>query len=418
MRRERTIQIVLVSVVVILLLLNIVQFMLYSEKSTGVSEEDVPMQISELKGENWESKIGETVTVGGYYIENNGIPMLITDPDLLTIRRPMDPTEYVLIDAPFSNATMLGQYHLKGEVERSTDVNEKIFLKKELATLIMKPVIDQIPQYYVHYNITVPPEHSSIKYAVLISGAFTLQDSWPSFWNDLKLVYSVLVNQYNYDPYNIYVLFSNGDAPDDDIPVDYSATPSNIDIVLEHLASVMDPQDQLLFYATDHGGSYEAYGFEPDSDAASTDEFIALWNKTGYTDDRLNNMLYHITFSKAIIILDMCDSGGFTWDLSRDNRIIMTASREDEGARDHPDYPNGDFTYNLFRAFQNIPITHADKDSNGLVSVAEAFNYASLVSILEQTPTYDDNGDGVSHYFDIPNGGVVEDEGRNGLTYL
>jgi hypothetical protein len=116
--------------------------------------------------------------------------------------------------------------------------------------------------------------------------------------------------------------------------------------------------------------------------------------------------------------MDLCHSGGYTWDLSRTDRIIMTASSEEQGSFDHPDYPNGDFTYNLFNAFDGKWYAPADQDNNGRISVAEAFNYAAVMSIPAQTPTYDDNGDGVSHYGNIANGGPVEDEGRLGNTYL
>jgi len=50
--------------------------------------------------------------------------------------------------------------------------------------------------------------------------------------------------------------------------------------------------------------------------------------------------------------------------------------------------------------------------------VAEAFNHAAEASMADQTPNYDDNGDGVSHFGGISNGGVVEDDGRLGNTYL
>ena len=55
---------------------------------------------------------------------------------------------------------------------------------------------------------------------------------------------------------------------------------------------------------------------------------------------------------------------------------------------------------------------------DGLVTVSEAFNWAQLVSIKAQTPTYDDNGDGIYHFGPISNGGVVEDDGRLGATTL
>ena len=118
--------------------------------------------------------------------------------------------------------------------------------------------------------------------------------------------------------------------------------------------------------------------------------------------------------------MDLCYSGGFTWDLkAHSNRIIMSACLESQGAVDNPSVPNGDFTYNFIRALKknNWEYAIADMDFNGKVSVAEAFNFAAMASVSYQTPTYDDNGDGVSHSGFIPNGGV-SDDGRLGNTYL
>lgn len=417
MGKEKTIQLILVIVIVALLLLNLTQFLMYSNKSTGVGQEDVPVEISEIKGDDWEDKVGQTVTVGGTYVENNGIPMLISDPGLLKIKRPMNSTEYIRLDLAVEQPSLYAEYNIKGKVLASTNATEKVYLEKHKYTLIKKPIVNEIPQYIIHYDIAPYIEHSGSKYAVLVSGGWTAQDSWPSFWNDLKLVYKVLVENYYYDPANIFVLYDAGVGKDSEIPVHYAATPANIDTVLIHLAQVMQSDDKLLFYATDHGGFYGTGGLEPGA-ADNPDEFIALWGMTGYYDDWLNTRLNAINFTKAIIILDLCFSGGFTWDCSRDNRIIMTASTELQSAFDHPDAPNGDFTYNLFAAFAQLSWVNADEDNNGMISVAEAFNFAAAVSISAQTPTYDDNGDGVPHYSNIPNGGMVEDEGRNGLTYL
>ena len=249
--------------------------------------------------------------------------------------------------------------------------------------------------------------------------AGTPQDAWPSFWNDLVLVYSALVQNYNYDPANIYVLYNNGYGYNSKIPVDLAATAVNIDSTLDDLADVMMEGDTLFFFATDHGGQYNMGGVEPGDNTVDKDEFIALWNYGVYFDDWLKEKLDAINCSKAIIILDLCHASGFTWDLrGHSNRIIMSACLEEQGAYDKPGYPGGDFTTNLFTAFRGRWGVDADLDNNGKVSVAEAFNYAAETSIHAQTPTYDDNGDGVAHYSEISNGEMVEDDGRLGNTYL
>ena len=417
MERGKIIQLVLVFVIVILLVLNVFQFMVYNDDE-GVSREDVPIQIADLKGDDWEDLVGDTVTVEGYYIENNGMAMLISDPSLTQIRRPLNATEFLRVETALpGEPVQLGKYLLKGKVMASENVPEKVYLNNDIFSLLSTPVITY-PIGIIDIPILIPPEHSATKYAVLISGGWTPQDAWPSFWNDLVTVYAALVQNYNYDPANIYVLYNGGYGYNTKIPVDYAATAANIDLTLGILAEVMEEGDTLFFFATDHGGQYNNPGVEPGGNA-DKDEYIALWNVGAYFDDQLNAKLDAINCSEMIIILDLCHAGGFTWDLrGHSNRIIMGACTEEQGAYDKPGYPGGDFITNLFAAFTGRWGVDADLDDNGKVSVAEAFNHAAHVSIPKQTPVYDDNGDGVSHYGSISNGMVVEDDGRLGNTYL
>lgn len=417
MGRSKALTVFLLVLVVLLVGLNLYQFWISYNKEETVKKEDVPVQIADLKGDDWKSTIGQIVSVEGYYVKNNGIAMLLSDPGLIGLRRPMNTSEYLRIDVPLpDDPIQLGKYMVKGKVMGSLDPSEKIYLEKEKHSLVYPPIVEKKISV-ADIPVVVPPELSSTKYAVLISGGHTVQDSWPSFWNDLKFVYSVLVQKYHYDPENIYVLYDDGKGKDNQIPVDHPALKDSITVVMSHLAEVMTKRDSLLFYATDHGGKC-TFGVEPSGDDSDLNECIALWNKTPYLDDWLKEDLDAIECKYSIIILDYCFAGGFTWDLSRTDRIIMTACTEDQGSHDHPDHPNGDFTYNLFNAFDGKWWGYSDQDNNGMISVAEAFNYASATSISIQTPTYDDNGDGIPHYINIKNGGGVEDEGRLGDTYL
>jgi len=345
--------------------------------------------------------------------------MLISDPSLTQIRRPLNTSEFLRIDTALpGEPVQLGMYQLQGEVLASTNVEEKVYLGNDLYTLISAPVMSY-PIEVIDIPILIPPEHSDTKYAVLISGGWSQQDAWPSFWNDLVMVYSALVQNYNYDPANIYVLYNSGYGYNSKIPVDHAATVASIDSTLDDLADIMEEGDTLFFFATDHGGQYNMGGVEPGDNTVDKDEFIALWNHGAYFDDWLKEKLDAINCSTEIIILDLCHAGGFTWDLrGHSNRIIMGACTEEQGAYDKPGYPGGDFVTNLFAAFTGRWGIDADLDDNGKVSVAEAFNHAAEASIHAQTPNYDDNGDGVSHYSGISNGMMVEDDGRLGNTYL
>jgi hypothetical protein len=48
---------------------------------------------------------------------------------------------------------------------------------------------------------------------------------------------------------------------------------------------------------------------------------------------------------------------------------------------------------------------NADTNGDGAVSMLEAFNYAAVNDYLDETPQYDDNGDGTSHAATVPAAG-------------
>ena len=48
---------------------------------------------------------------------------------------------------------------------------------------------------------------------------------------------------------------------------------------------------------------------------------------------------------------------------------------------------------------------NADSNSDGKISMVEAFNYALMKDSADENPQYEDNGDGVSRNVPIPFGG-------------
>lgn len=102
------------------------------------------------------------------------------------------------------------------------------------------------------------------RYAVMINGGFETR-----FWNDVTFMYSTLTDDYNFPPERIYLFNHVGTNPDGINPgnmIDYPATLSNIDTVFTDLAMIIDGDDELFVWVTDHGRGYtgpqrQSYGY-------------------------------------------------------------------------------------------------------------------------------------------------------------
>jgi hypothetical protein len=72
-------------------------------------------------------------------------------------------------------------------------------------------------------------------------------------------MYSTLVNDYHFPPARIYLLNYDGTNPEGANPdgmIDYPATVSNVDLVFSQLSAMIDGDDELFVWVTDHGRGY------------------------------------------------------------------------------------------------------------------------------------------------------------------
>lgn len=231
-------------------------------------------------------------------------------------------------------------------------------------------------------------------YAVILSGGYNANSNYQRYWNDCSFIYQTLVNKYEVPKENIYPIMSDGDDPAVDLrtvygysmsqPLDLdrdgekdiylSATKSNISQTLNSLASKLKKDDHLLFYVIDHGGS-------DDKDMKS---FIWLWDEQKLYDTELAQML--TPFTKKLVnvnvVLGQCYSGGFIDDLTKIGCVVATACKGSEPSWSCSDKPYDEFVYHWTCAVNEA--THSgtevlsDADSNGNVTMEEAFEYAML----------------------------------------
>ena len=189
-------------------------------------------------------------------------------------------------------------------------------------------------------------------------------------------------------PGNSYIIF---DANLDnllDIDIDYDINNLEVDGT--------DIDNQGLFDGIDVNNDGDM------NDWVSIDELTQIYGDT-LSDDELAVFLNRINARVISIVAEPCFSGGLVEDLSSPNRVISTASTEETLS-----YGNL-FIMNFTSAFHGADFTDtpvdADYDGNGIISMQEAFNYASFNDYYNETPQYDDNGDGISNPYPIPAGG-------------
>lgn len=148
----------------------------------------------------------------------------------------------------------------------------------------------------------------------------------------------------------------------------------------------------------DNQGLFDGIDINDDGDMddwVSIDEYAYLYEDR-LTDDELAQSLSNINAGAMIILIDTCFGGGFIYDLSAENRVIISSGTEEAGA--------SSIIMGLIEIFgQRNPNgkLSADYDNNGEVSFLEVVNYYYLPG---RRMLCDDNGDGIGHRPPLVNG--------------
>jgi hypothetical protein len=294
---------------------------------------------------------------------------------------------------------------------------------------------------HIEIQPTIQQPH---KYAVLFSGGINPAKNHTRYWNDLKFIYSTLINEYGFATENIAVLYADGKALDNEMPVHYSATQANLETVFNLLRGVTTTQDLIFMFTTNHGGGFydaasfpAAYGGQLDvdgdeglepifeknygvdgidfnsngnkADQISWDEDLKSWGGS-ILDDDFDTIFVNLQYDTMIIIMEQCFSGGLIADMVRSgtNKIIMSAAGEYEPSSGMDKEPYDEFSYYFTCAINGADpygkTVNADTNNDGEVSMLEAFNYARAHDTQAETPWYEDNGDGIPHSGEMPAG--------------
>jgi hypothetical protein len=393
-----------------------------------------------------EDYIGQWVTVEGIFVRDP-VPTLVTNLDYVQMNMPIPESEYVLLsgkEAEEIDPRKLGGGTLQvtGEVNAIGETDSSPFsvtldeIKYVVLARPVEPYAPVVQSIEAIWQSRLIPE----RYAVLFSGGYNNTYNYIRYWNDLKFMYSTLVNTLGFPAENIVVLYADGTAEDTDMPVDFAATQANLETAFDNLQNASEDIDTIFVFTTNHGGGFELnntadpinggeYDANNDEQGDNIDEQVfqmdlngdgdksdlIAWDEILYDwggdilDDDFGDMLEDLQFSTMIIVMEQCFSGGLILDMSLgSDQIIISAAGEYE-----PSWAMTGGSYDEFSYHFTSALNHADPDGNpvdadydndGEVTIVEAFNYAVANDSRNETPQYEDSGEGKPSTGNMPSG--------------
>jgi len=186
------------------------------------------------------------------------------------------------------------------------------------------------------------------KYAIIASGASNDSQHYKWFLNSTGMAYDLL-RKNGYSDKNIFYLFESNKEQ----LVDFEASISNFKKVTRNLQKITNKTDTILLFLIGHGT------------CLGVNSYYTL-NDYNLSDAEMAEMFKPIKIAGLVFVFSSCNSGGFIDDLSSENTVVITSTQKDEVNR-------AAFIEPLLTSFNGT----GDSNSDGKVSFAEAFNYAS-----------------------------------------
>lgn len=229
-------------------------------------------------------------------------------------------------------------------------------------------------------------------YAVIISGGGDRFNNHIRYWNDCSFIYKTLVNQYGYNPANIYVLMSDGTNPGIDTSsgtssnvdldgdgitdIDYAATKENVVNVFNQLANKLTEEDYLFVYTIDHGGL----------DSTSNESYLVLWNGMNIYASEFSGLVKSVNTKATNIVMGQCNSGGFVdYFKSSPDICISTACAKNENSYAMTNGLHDEYVYYWTNSHVNLV---GDNDGNTFVSASESHVYSVSRDSKNETPQH------------------------------
>ncbi len=264
--------------------------------------------------------------------------------------------------------------------------------------------------------------------ALLISGGANSGNNHIRYYGDIQFIYLTLTQDYGYTNDDIIICFADGlnPAPDQSGGVnsnpdldgdgtadfDYDATHGSVTNALVELASLAGPEDHVLIFTTDHGGTNGGWN-----------SYLNLWNSEVLNDDEFDTFIDEINSASLHVVMEQCYSGAFEDEVipttGGQPRTFASAARYDHYSYAGATYPDYDeWAYYWTAAFHGaLPGGGAlpgnpDYNSDGYVSYPEAWDFAfEFDTCIEvggsgDDPQYADDPDSCGDVYYL--GGMIE----------
>lgn len=442
-----------------ILVIVLLMAMAFSCKTTENEQIDPEFEdFSNIKSDDWKSKIGQEITVEGYLLQvSENVFKIVNDSNYASLNTFLDQKNYILVQTsagassfnPFARlGDMNGQkikargtlssFQPKNAAGESIMASSKLIGEKHLATIVLNTMplalsaqkLQIATAEYLNLAILKNLPEDRTKFALLYSGGIDVMGAYTHYYNNIQVMYNLLLKQ-GYAPENIVVVYKDG-TPETiipssivtvprfypQIPVNYAANPGSFDQAIAHLKKIMTGQKAELFVmTTNHGGGYHSAekvnyagnadlnSDEPTGASTDFDEVLSYYNQSQtLSDDDFAKKINSLPFVVLKGLFLQCFSGGFIHDLRGPNRVLISATTEYEYSWGRRAYDlDAYMTHFLYPVYlSTVPPYLFDLNKDGLLQMNEIFKGAKAAEEIynkekpsqKSTSLYDDDGDG------------------------
>jgi hypothetical protein len=239
--------------------------------------------------------------------------------------------------------------------------------------------------FYIFIFTLKDEPNESQKYALLIGGGVTKNDTYGGYYKNIEYVANTL-RKLGYDDENIKILFYGGKSFGRLI-IEGNATKESLTEKLNHFEKIIDSNDSLLIFRSGHGIIqliFEKYGILSMNEQVPENENIKVIGTASvmrFPDGSMSYLefqekLGRIKAKQIVVILNQCFSGEFTKIADKLDNTVVISETEEVGIAFTLKRSSKRWRYNEWPFVKCICDGFLENKRSGeKQSVFEAFNY-------------------------------------------